>query len=803
MSHPLPTLGRTGSLRRPIPAVAILLVAVSAGVPRPAAAAEPATPGVAMIPADAAFVSSTLRVREQWQRFVGSNAYAALRKLPAVARAVDTVEELKLQPGSPLSMFATFMELPENAQALELLDDMTSTDTFVYGEPSWIPVIELFKKVQRVQNAAGILKGIAGSQGLDGLDLLEMEEEMDDDDDDDDDDDEQDAPRRKRDAAAPRHPAIHPVRLQADVLDVPLSADDITTRLLVKTLADNVKLMVVPDTVWGFRTTKTEAGKSQLKRIEVLAKLVTQADPRLAESLKRVKVAGGEFVTFTITPDADLIRATAAAEDQPEEMEKIIDRVAELRVVIALGMIGDRVILSIGDSIDHLEKLVQPGGEGRGLMATKPFAPLVAHKAKPITGISYSSQALQETLAPSAADIEQFATLADEIAEIADLPEEAADDARKGLARIAAGYKRRLTVPGPWLAYSFLSEQGYEGYVWDWARNQPLDGSKRLDLLEHTGGAPLAALAFRAKTDPQQFDDLVSWADMGWSFVRKYLVPKADEDGREKFAEFDEHVAPVVRKMAGILRAKILPALADGQIGFVIDGKTSTKKPHRDLPTAAEPLPLVEPAIVLGLTDPKLFREGLSDLFALTDDLVDAAREINPDGVPADYRVPEPVKTKVDAGTLWSFALPASGIDEKVAPSIGVGESAAVFSLVPRQAGRLLARNRLETGAGLTKFEEPLAGAAAVDFAGLVDALEPWLVYLTRYGCVAQRDGRVDPGEELGSDDENAQATDALAQGKVLLQVIRSLRAAVAETAVQSDALVTHWRNVIRDLPAK
>ena len=32
---------------------------------------------------------------------------------------------------------------------------------------------------------------------------------------------------------------------------------------------------------------------------------------------------------------------------------------------------------------------------------------------------------------------------------------------------------------------------------------------------------------------------------------------------------------------------------------------------------------------------------------------------------------------------------------------------------------------------------------------------------------------------------------------------IKSLRVAVAETAMQSDAMVTHWRNVIRDTPAK
>jgi len=103
----------------------------------------------------------------------------------------------------------------------------------------------------------------------------------------------------------------------------------------------------------------------------------------------------------------------------------------------------------------------------------------------------------------------------------------------------------------------------------------------------------------------------------------------------------------------------------------------------------------------------------------------------------------------------------------------------------------------------LSKFDEPLAGAAALDVAGLVDAVQPWIVYLTRYGCVQQRDGEVDKDIELTADVENEQAKDALKQVAVVFDVLRSLRVAVAETAIKSDATVTHWQNVIRDLPAE
>mgnify|MGYP003349435018 CR=1 FL=1 len=147
--------------------------------------------------------------------------------------------------------------------------------------------------------------------------------------------------------------------------------------------------------------------------------------------------------------------------------------------------------------------------------------------------------------------------------------------------------------------------------------------------------------------------------------------------------------------------------------------------------------------------------------------------------------------------------MSGTGFDEKVQPSLAVGDDAAVLALVPKQAGRLLVESRLETASQLSKFEEPLVAAAALDWAGLVDALQPWVVYLARFGSVQQRQGGVDVDAELGPDDEDPLVADALSQSKVVFEVLKSLRVAAAETAFQADAAVTHWRNVIRDLPAR
>jgi hypothetical protein len=769
-----------GSCRRIV--VAAVLAAV---VPAAASAADLgrlADSGLAVVPADAAFLSASLRLREQYDRLVQSNAWAALRDLPGVKRALDSFEEQRSMPGSPVSMVDTFVELPENAQAVELLKDMVSRDTFVYGEPSCIAFVKLVQKLQQAQQMAGLLSGPERA-GLDGF--FELEEETVEDEPDGD------------EAGTARRPRVRPVAMQA--VDA-LTPEELQKRAVIEVLADNLDLLVVPDVVWGFAISRREPATAQLERLEALARLFTQGNPDLADAVARAQVAGAEFVTLTLDGDRlpwDEIERELDAADVPG-VDDVIARLRGLDLVVALGVVGDRVILSVGDSVDHLKKLVGPA-EAR-LVGQPACAPLLEHRDAPLTAVSYLSAPLAAAVAPAAPDGETIAAFVAGLAEGGSLSDEATADVKEWLSEGAAGYARRLPEPGPWLGYSFMTDLGYEGYAWDWSKSRTLDGSKRLDLLEHSGGAPVAVLVSRLAADATLLDDLAAFVTGGWQILDRHVLAGAD---RGRAADVAARLAPLGEKFSTTLRTKLVPALADGQLGFVIDSKTKVKRLHSELPGSADPLPVPEPAVVLPLRDAKLFREGLSDVFALSDELVDALEAIDPDAVPDGYRVPDPEKAKVEAGSIWSFALPRSGLDDAVRPAIGVGERVAVFSLVPKQAGRLLAGNRLETGAQLTTFEEPLAAGAALDVPGLIDALEPWIAYLARYGSVQQREGEVNPTAELSAADENEQAKDVLEHVDVVLDVARCLRAAVAETAVRDDATVTHWRNVIRDLPAK
>jgi hypothetical protein len=800
-----------------VPAFSIGLSPVCGESPVPAPLAAS---GAAIAPRDAAFFSATLRLREQWQRIESSNAYASIMKLPAVRRALDSLEEQRTMPGSPLSMVETFMSLPENIEARELLADMIATDTFVYGEPSCISFLQLVKKLQRAQQAAALLN----ARGFGGGFMLEEELELFDDSD-------------EPEARAGRL-RVRPVRLRADdgdadegddvaVLEEEEDFDDddaaddggpglmldefdpeqVQKRLLAQTLVDNLDLLVVPDVVWGFRTAKADTAKAQLVRLEALGRLLVQMNPDFEKAIERRSVAGGEFLVVTLSgaqvPWQELQDELAGDLGDITGLDKVFERLKSLAVVVALGQIGDRVILSVGGSLDHLAKLALPAGVRPGLLTTKPFEPLRKHADKPLTGISYISGEMAAALATTADDLAATGETLAAAAEAGDVSEEALEETRQWLADGATNLATRLPTPGPWLAYAFFSDEGYEGYAWNWAGNRAFDGTKRLDLLDHAGGAPLAVAALRLKDDPRFFDDVGAFISRGLDLLRKYGLPGFDDADFDELGRVDEALAPLATRLAETIRGKIVPAIGAGQVGFVLDAKAKVNRPHRDLPSSAEPLPLVEPALALPLADPKLFREGLSDIFALSDELVAAVRRINPQAVRPGYRVPDPEKDKVEAGTVWTFPLPNAGLDDQVRPTIGVGETAAVFSLVPAQAVRMLGASRLETGSGPAEFEEPLACAAALDFAGVVDAVRPWVLYAVRYGCALQREGQLGPDEDLAADDETEQAKEALEVAGAVLEAAKCFRSAVAASTVKDDALVTHWRNVIRDLPAK
>jgi hypothetical protein len=707
--------------------------------------AQAADLGIGLIPDDAAFLASTLRGREQYDRIVASNAFASLKELKSVAKALDELAKQQTQPGNPMAIAMMMMQMPDNQEALALLKDMVATDTFVFGTSSWVTVSKLFKKLQSAQQAANVATITKGT-------------------------------------------------------DLEIDAESTLNQLLAETLAANTDQIVIPDLVWGFRTTQVDAAQKQLARIETFVTGMAQAQPMLADAVTREKIGNGDFITVTIKPDPALLKMAMSNvvkfNDMEEELEKIMNRINELQIVVALGVVKEHVVLSIGGGTEHLQAM---GSTGGSLLDTKPFKVVRDATEKSLTSIWYRSQKLAKAWETSPEDIEQAKKFAAAVAKANDLTPEATAEAEELVGELLEGYASQMPEAGPWLAYSYLTDTGYAGEEWNWAKNIPWNGSMPLSL-DHFGGNPLAVIALRTKTDPKQFEAFVNWTDSLRKFVSNAIASTGDDDVQEGFKTFDEKIVPLGEELTNTVREKFVPALKNGQFGLVLDGKASTTKLQASLPASSKPLPLIEPAIVLSLDDEALFREGLSDIFALSDKLLAVIREIDEDAIPSEYRIPDPEEKDADGGSLWTFALPESELDEQIQLSIGVGKNAAVFSFTPTQAERILTSSPLQLEGD---FSQNLAAAAILDWVAFANLLEPWATYVIRCGGMQQEQGRLDPDSTIGPDSETEEVSDALEQLATIFDVVRCLKSATAKTSIEEDATVTRWQNRIEDLPAK
>ena len=157
-----------------------------------------------------------------------------------------------------------------------------------------------------------------------------------------------------------------------------------------------------------------------------------------------------------------------------------------------------------------------------------------------------------------------------------------------------------------------------------------------------------------------------------------------------------------------------------------------------------------------------------------------------------DFQIPAP-KTKVTrSGTFYSYPLPESwGVDPQVNPTAGLSNDVAVVALSTQHAARLLASQPLKVDSGpLADRSKPLAGAAYINWAGLVDAVAPWVEFGVDKYLESQAGGPVPAGNRAA----------VQSQVRTVLDVLKCFRGMTSATYMQDGVQVTHHESVFRDL---
>jgi hypothetical protein len=266
-----------------------------------------------------------------------------------------------------------------------------------------------------------------------------------------------------------------------------------------------------------------------------------------------------------------------------------------------------------------------------------------------------------------------------------------------------------------------------ENYGYQWGLYPNLDGSKPLGLLSHVGGNPLLGIVGRAKPAPEQYDMLVKWVRIGYRYFEEFGVPQMHSPDRDKYNKFVERARPLVARLDKANRTLLLPALADGQLGFVLDAKLQSKQFLKRLPPTEKPMPMVEPALLLGVSNAALLRQACQEYWAIAEGVLDAVRQVEPNAIPADFKLPKPTVTKTTLGEIAGYPLPAEcGVDKVIFPNAGLSDHLAVLSFSRNHTERLLASTPWKIGGLLASSNGPLLLAGGFDWAALVEAARPW-----------------------------------------------------------------------------
>jgi hypothetical protein len=247
----------------------------------------------------------------------------------------------------------------------------------------------------------------------------------------------------------------------------------------------------------------------------------------------------------------------------------------------------------------------------------------------------------------------------------------------------------------------------------------------------------------------------------------------------------------LLERLDRVTRTMLLPALADGQAGLVLDAKLTSRQWLARLPATDRSLPLLEPAAILGVSDAILLRKSLAEYRSILNELSTKLHEAEPT-IP-DYQIPEPENRKVKTGTLFFYTLPADwGLNERIAPTLGLSSKVAAATISRDHAERLLAATPLKIEGGpLGDLHKPRAMATYFHWAGVVRVLTPWVEQ-------GLRAAGVDPSDKVEVGDESWKGV--LKQAPQVLQVLQVFRSYASSTYFEGPVLVTHSETVIEDL---
>ena len=627
-----------------------------------------------LAPADCSVFSTSLRLKDRLLGLWNTKAVQQIWNTPLVQAGWNEVTKNWQQQAGP--MVGGILEQKENKELLQLLLNMVSEECFMVGGPTLPDFISVVGDI-----FGTAYMGSIGSRFNPGTDQA-MER----------------------------------------------------IRAILTAIQESMKELKIPDVIVGFKVNDPKVAQRQVARLAVLLNTAALAIPQLTGNVKNQKI--NQFNLTTVTLDGakmpwDMI-PWDEIEENAGEFNDLRDHLKKLKITISIGYYDGYVVLGLGDHFSFLERL----GKGKKLAELPEFKPLLNHLDKRITGVSYSNKEMNSSSGFTKEQADAMVEGYMKLLEDSNLEDDLRDRIEKDLKELG---KDMLTMmgrdPGPVMNFSFQTARGEESFHYQYSVDPRIDYTKDLSMLKHVGGDPILAVLGRSVNKPEHWDIVVKWLKKGDSYFREFGLPAIQQivgkDTAEQMEKVMDDMVPYLRRLDQTIRTNLLPALADGQSGFVVDNKLFSTQWHRDIPASKKPLPLLEPSIIMGVSDRQKLTQAAIDVRNVFNDIAKYIHERYPDTIPSIHW-PAPESKQFEENNLYWYEFPDElKIDGRLKPTAGLSKNLCALTASNEHAIRLLQDKPLQIEGGpLADQNRKLGGATVFKMSGLVETVEPWVDYI-------------------------------------------------------------------------
>jgi hypothetical protein len=720
-------MGIEGMYRTIVTLVLLLICQTGAGIAQQLPDHLPKS--LQLAPRDAAFYGSLLNLRQQWDQVVRSEPVQAMISHPAFQRLKEGLEQEWKKAGGQAAQVRTMMRVPLVQDLLALLQEMATEEMFWFADAKMDQFLVEFNRLISEANE---------SMGSGNPEML--------------------------------------IRWYENLVKARIDAIPVPTLVVGWKIEDQNRALGLLD---------------QLQGIVLLGIGNVPGLNQVTDAFQRIEDDRGTRLVLQLSADVVPWDLIPSGTDQQEVIfEKLQELLEGRTLTIGFGLLDEYLVMTVSEKAVQVKEL----GSGISLAAHPHLADVIAAPPGKLTSIGYQSDSsakasfgvtwnnyfsrLYRSLGPAL-------TLANN----GELPEWL-EPLEEDLEWLDSEIGQHVPEFKGYTSYSYLIDEGQEGWIQRRSRAVLLDGSKPLSILDHLGGDPMIFLAQRHQYHPE-------WFGSARKIVRKMRIYLEGLSESETLSASDaqrlsillDEQWPNLEQIANAWQDKFLPGTRDGQFAIAVaSGNLAQRQWASWMPESSEALPVPEAMLVTGVSDSQLVEDGFVATYQAANQTVDVLRKINPGRIPDDYSIPLPDHETIPTGDRFFYPIPDNCPAPKaMTPQVRLGKQWLSIGYSDPQCGAALEGTPLKDRAFWWDGSQPMAGASHIHLGKILESILPWV----RYGV-----GRVVDGDLDRNLLERAPESLRLTAGELfeITEPLKRFGSWTATTESKEQGSMVHWR---------